>query len=293
MQTGRGRYWPWIIGIGLVLCILPLDRHISAPAVLTPVGASPIIAGDPALVEKIFVRSGDRVKAGAALIQLSAPELELSAAATKVRIAELQLQYDRAASDIKDLSNRQVIERELARERDTLAGLERRADRLILRAPTAGVVADLKPDIHPGRWLGGAEVIAYVLTAGDYDIQAYIAEDDIWRIEDDALGRFIPADTVQASWAAKLVERSSSALQTLDQPILASTNGGPIAVDKNDKDLRPRTALYRVRLIAAKQVQGNNAAIQITPGTIEITATGQSVARWLLGDLMRTIRKLF
>jgi putative peptide zinc metalloprotease protein len=293
MQTRRGRYWPWIIGIGLVLCILPLDRHISAPAVLTPVGASPIIAGDPALVEKIFVRGGDRVKAGAALIQLSAPELELSAAATKVRIAELQLQYDRAASDIKDLSNRQVIERELARERDTLAGLERRADRLILRAPTAGVIADLKPDIHPGRWLGGAEVIAYVLTAGDYDIQAYIAEDDIWRIEDGALGRFIPADTVQASWAAKLVERSASALQTLDQPILASTNGGPIAVDKDDKDLRPRNALYRVRLIAAKQTQGDNAAIQITPGTIEITATGQSVASWLLGDLMRTIRKLF
>jgi putative peptide zinc metalloprotease protein len=171
--------------------------------------------------------------------------------------------------------------------------LERRADRLILRAPTAGVIADLKPDIHPGRWLGGAEVIAYVLTAGDYDIQAYVAEDDIWRIEDGALGRFIPADTVQASWAAKLVERSASALQTLDQPILASTNGGPIPVDKNDKDLRPRNALYRVRLIAAKQAQADNAAIQITPGTIEIAATGQSVASWLLGDLMRTLRKLF
>ncbi len=291
LATSRGRRWPWIVGIAIILCLLPLDRHISAPAVLTPVGASPIIAGDPARVDQIFVRDGQRVKAGDALLQLSAPELERSAAASKVRISELQAQFDRTASDNKDLSNRAVIERELTREHDTLIGLERRKDRLILRAPTNGVVTDLKPDIHIGRWLGGAEVIAYVLTPGDYDIQAYVSEDDIERVASGASGRFIPHDPVQASWAAKLVERSSTALQELDQPILASTNGGPIPVDKGEKVLKPRNAVYRVRLIAAKGGD-SGANIQITPGTVQIAAQGRSVASWLFGYMARTIRQL-
>jgi putative peptide zinc metalloprotease protein len=291
IATSRGRKWPWVMGGAFLLFILPLDGHISAPAVLTPIGASPIVAGDPARVDAVFVHNGQAVKAGTALMQLSAPELEKSAALSKVRIAELQMQYDRAAGDAKDLSNRQVIEGELRREQENLAGLDNRKNRLILRAPISGVVTDLKSEVHVGRWLGGAEMIAYVITPGDADIQAYVAENDIWRLEKGARGRFIPADPVQSSRAAKLVERSSSALQTLDQPILASTNNGPIPVDKDGNVLKPRKALYRVRLIAAKRDPGERDAIQITAGTVEITAQRQSLAfRWF-GNLARILRR--
>ncbi len=291
MATPRGRKWPWIAGGALLLFILPLDAHISAPAVLTPIGAVPIVAGDSARVDAIFVRNGQAVKAGAALMQLSAPELEKSAALAKVRISELQTQYDRAAGDAKDLSNRQVIERELRREQESLAGLETRKDRLILRAPITGIVTDLKPEIHIGRWLGGAEVIAQVVTPGDADIQAYVAEDDIWRLDEGAQGRFVPGDPVQASRAAKLVERSTSALQTLDQPILASTNGGPVPVDKTDNILKPHKALYRVRLIAAKRAVEAGGMVQITAGTVEIAARRQSLAYRWFGGLARLLRK--
>ena len=290
LATSRTRLLLMTVGIALLLCLLPLDRHISAPAVLAPIGASPVIAGDPGRVEKIFVRNGQRVSAGAPLIQISAPELANATAAAKVRIANLQLQYGRGAADNIDLSNRMVVERQLKQEQDQLSGLELRGERLILRAPFAGIVTDLSPDIHNGRWLGGTETIAHIVTSDDYDIQAYVNENDIWRIKEDARGRFVPDDPVQPSRAAKLVAKSTNAVERLDQPILASINGGPIASDKDENIIRPRTALYRIRLVASKKSYKEGAMLQVTPGVVEISASGRSVAGAFLDRLTRLFR---
>jgi putative peptide zinc metalloprotease protein len=289
--TTRGRRWPWILIGAFILMILPLDRTIDAPAVLTPIGAAPIVAGEAARIDQILVRAGQTVAAGTPLMILTAPELERDVAATNVRIVKLQAQLDRAMSDAQDMSNRSVIERELAREQDALLGLDRRKDRLILRAPIAGQVADLNPEMHVGRWLSGAEILAHIVTPGRYDIQAYVSEDDIWRIEADARARFVPDDPVQASHAAKLVERATSASQALDQPILASTNGGPIAVNADAaKSLKPREALYRVRLVAAKEKSGPGLVIQTIPGSVSIAATPQSLAARWFGSAARIVR---
>jgi putative peptide zinc metalloprotease protein len=291
LATTRGRRWLWILGVAAILMILPLDRSIDAPAVLTPIGAAPIVAGEAARIDQILVRDGQAITAGTPLMILTAPELERDVAATNVRIIKLQAQLDRAMSDTQDMANRAVIERELAREQGALAGLDRRKDRLILRAPIAGQVADIKPEMHVGRWLGGAEILAHIVTPGRYDIQAYVSEDDIWRIEANTRARFVPDDPVQASHRAKVVERASSAMQILDQPILASINGGPIAVGANaDKSLKPRAALYRVRLVAAKENNGSAFLLQTTPGSVNIGATSQSFAAQWFAVVARILR---
>ena len=289
--TTRGRRWPWIMGAIAILMILPLDRSIDAPAVLTPIGAAPIVAGEAARIDQILVRSGQAVAVGTPLMILTAPELERDVAATNVRIVKLQAQLDRAMSDAQDMANRAVIERELAREQGALSGLDRRKDRLILRAPIAGLVTDLNREMHAGRWLGGAEILAHIVTPGRYDIQAYVSEDDIWRIESNARARFVPDDPVQASHRAKVVERATSAMQKLDQPILASVNGGPIAVGSNaDKSLKSRVALYRVRLVAAKEASSSSLVLQTIPGSVSIDASSQSLAAQLFTTVARILR---
>lgn len=289
--TTRGRRWPWIMGAIAILMILPLDRSIDAPAVLTPIGAAPIVAGEAARIDQILVRSGQAVAVGTPLMVLTAPELERDVAATNVRIVKLQAQLDRAMSDAQDMANRAVIERELAREQGALSGLDRRKDRLILRAPIAGLVTDLNREMHAGRWLGGAEILAHIVTPGRYDIQAYVSEDDIWRIEGNARARFVPDDPVQASHRAKVVERATSAMQKLDQPILASVNGGPIAVGSNaDKSLKSRVALYRVRLVAAKESSASSLVLQTVPGNVSIVASSQSLAAQLFTTVARILR---
>jgi putative peptide zinc metalloprotease protein len=290
--TQRGRRWPWILSIVALVAVLPLDRHVSAPAVLAPVGVAPVVAGDPARIDRLFVKNGQSVKAGMVLMELSAPELQSAAAATRVRITQLQAQYDRAAADNEDLSNRQVIERELAREQDALAGLDRRAAKLVLRAPISGVVTDLSPDHHPGRWLNGAEVLARILTPGDFDVQAYVSERDIERITVGGLGRFIADDPAQPSRRVKLVERSLNAIEHLDQPLLASSNGGAIAVAVDGKTdaLKTRKPLYRIRLLAAK-AGGGDASIRPVTGEVQIGAESRSLAGWLLADLLSLFRQ--
>jgi putative peptide zinc metalloprotease protein len=285
----RGRRWPWILGGLFILACLPLDRHISAPAILAPIDAAGIVAGDPARIDQILVHNGQSVRAGTIIAELSAPEVEAYSGQRAVRISQLEEQLARAASDAKDLANRSVLERELATEKRASEGADRRRKRLVLRAPVDGVVSDIMPDMHAGRWLGGAEIVARIVSPERYDIQAYVKEDDQWRVQDGAMGRFVPDDLAQPSRPAKLVEQAAAALQFLDQPMLASTNGGPIAVNEDAaKQLKPREAYYRIRFVAPVDNQKRAALIQPISGRLIIEAPGTS----LLGSMMRSLTRI-
>jgi putative peptide zinc metalloprotease protein len=289
LSTKRGRRWPWILGGVFVLACLPLDRTISAPAILAPIDAAAIVSGDPARIDRIMVKNGQQIKAGTVIAELTAPEVDAYRGQRDVRIAQLEAQLGRGAADKMDLANRAVLERELATERAAAQGADRRRQRLVLRAPVDGVVSDIMPDMHSGRWLSGAETVARIVTPGRYDIQAYVAEDDNWRVEKNAMGRFVPDDLAQPSRPAKLVEQAAAALQYLDQPMLASTNGGPIAVNEDaQKQLRPREAWYRIRFVAPVDSTKRTALIQPISGQIIINAPGTS----LLGGLMRSFTRI-
>ncbi len=292
LATKRGRRWPFVLGALFLLACLPLDRHISAPAVLAPIDASALVSGDPARIEKLLVRNGQRVKAGTIIAELSAPEVEAYRGQRTVRIVQLESQLARGAADNLDLANRSVLERELATERAAAEGADRRRARLFLKAPVDGVVADITPDMHPGRWLSGSETVARIVTPGRYDLQAYVDEDDQWRIMPDARGRFVPDDLAQPTRSAKLVEAGTAAVQFLDQPILASIHGGPIAVNEDaNKQLKPRAAYYRVRFVAALQANASTAIVQPIPGQIMIEAPGISLAGGFLRSITRVLRR--
>lgn len=287
LGSRRGR--SLLIGLGalLLLGLLPLDRHVSAPAVMGPIAAVPVVAGDPARVERVLVRNGQSVKVGTPIAELVALDVEASAAQARLRILGLEGQLGRGAADAEDLSARAVLERELAAERNALAGFERRRTRLLMRAPITGVIADLDGHIHPGRWLGGSEIVARVVTPNDYDVQAFVREGDVGRIEPGALARFIPDDPVLSSRVAKLKEASASAIQQMDQPILASTQGGPIAVkEDSSKALKSREALYRLRFIATP----GPGLLHPVRGKLIIDARSQSLLGQLFGSLARIVR---
>lgn len=289
-RSRRGRWWPWIGGIALLLACLPLDRHVSAVAILAPMESVPIVPGDPSHIERIAVRNGQWVNAGTVIAELSAPEITTFNQQRMTRIRQLEAQLARAPADDLDRGNLSVLQRELASEQAAAAGAEARRARLILRAPNAGIVTDIGPDMHKGRWLGGAETVARVVSPDRYDIQAYIDEDDIWRVTGQAIARFVPDDLAQPSRPAKLVETASSALEILDQPMLASKNGGPIAVSEgSDKRLKPRDALYRFRFVAPVDKQRNSGVIQPLPGQLIIQAEGTS----LIGELLRSIARIW
>jgi putative peptide zinc metalloprotease protein len=282
VASKRGR---WLIGgmLGsLLLVCLPLDRHVSAPAILAPEKASPLIAGDPAKIERIYIKNGMQVKAGQALFELAAPDLEADKGQRATRIKALEERLARAGADGKDLADRSVLEGELQAERAGASGVERRRARLIIHAPHDGVVTDLAADLHSGRFVSGNQLLAHLVSPTRYDVQAYVAEGDVWRISDKALAKFVPNDPVRGARLARLEERGAAAVQRLDLPMLASIHGGPIAVNKDAGDaLRPRSALYRLRF-ATQPVAAGSPLIQPQAGEVEIDAQSQSLmGQWL------------
>jgi putative peptide zinc metalloprotease protein len=279
-----------ILGLLLLVC-LPLDRHVSAPAILAPEMASPLVAGDPARIEKIFIKNGMQVKAGQALFELAAPELEADKGQRATRISALEERLARGAADGQDLADRSVLEGELQAERAAASGVERRRARLIIHAPHDGVITDLATDLHSGRWVSGNQLLADLVSPTRYDVQAYVAEEDVWRIGDKALATFVPNDPVRASHLARLEERGAAAIQRLDLPMLASIYGGPIAVNKDAAEaLRPRSALYRLRF-ATRPVAADSSLVQPQAGEVQIDAEAQSLMGQWLRKLTHVLRQ--
>jgi putative peptide zinc metalloprotease protein len=278
---GLGRRpWLWLLGGALFLLLLPLDRHVTGHAVLAPAIVEPLVPGSPAQVQRIFVSNGQRVRAGAAIAELRRPDASERAAIQMARIAQLEAQLARAPGSADDLANRAVLEREITSARAGLQAVARQEQRLVLRAAVDGIVVDISPDIHVGRWVNGREVVARIIDPSRQDVQAFVSEGDAARLRRGGGARFVPDDSLQPSRPARIRAVSSSAIRTVEPAALASLFGGPIQVDAPNAgardELRPRQPLYRVHLITPLR-RGDGHFVQPQIGKAIIAAEPQSV----------------
>lgn len=274
--SARARWVAAGVVAALVAAFLPLDREVTLPAVLSPIGDRPLVAGDPARVERVLVANGASVAAGQPLVILSAPDITLGKAQAQLRIAQIESRLARGVADREDLADTAVLSRDLATQKDMLAGFERREAALTLRAPVAGRVVDEPHGLAPGDWTDGKTPLARVVTPDRYDVEAYVPEDEAWRLAAGSVGRFVPDQAAAPSWRARVDELGASAIATLDQPVLADNAGGPIAVAKQGERLVPRHALIRLRLVAE---MGPAAAFpQSAAGRLVLPANGESLA---------------
>ena len=285
-----------LLGYGLlaivVLAFLPLDRHVDAPAVLNGRINQPLVAGDPAIVQEIYVRNGQSLAAGTPVMKLQAPNVDQQIASARVKLAQVRLQESRATSDDEDRANYQVLGRERAAIEAEITGLEAQKDGLVLRAPVAGLVTDIPLELRPGIWVSPKDQLARIVTPRDYDVQAFIDQSDIWRVGVGVDARFVPDDATLPSVALKVSEVTGIASETLDQTILASTQGGPIAVQEapGSDALYPREPIYRVALVPRGDT--GTPVQQNTTGRVVIAARATSPALRLFNHVTSVLRSV-
>lgn len=270
---------------GLVLAgFLPLDRSVTAPALLAPIGNAALAAGDPAQVSRVLVGDGDQVRVGQPLVLLTSPDLKLDVARATLRIAQLEGRIARGVADREDLADATVLRRDLLAERERLDGLRRREAALTIRATVAGRVVDLFADLAAGDWVDGRKPLLRVVTPTRYDVQAYLPEGETWRVDPGIQGRFVPDEAAGRGWSVRLDDIGGSAVDAI-APALAATHGGPIPTASTT--LKPSRAVVALRLMAEQRTVDR--FIQPVSGYVVLPARGESVFAKLARSFSRVI----
>jgi len=262
-----------VLGLLLVL-IVPWRSAVELPTMLEGGRASALHAPVAARVKTVKVADGQTVAQGDVLIELESPDLESQQAIVRREIQIQQLLMRRQAGRSETAADASIIEQRLAEAVAQYRGLSARRERLLLRAPHAGTVRDVLPNLTPGRWLSSKDALARVVEDGSR-LRGYIAEAELWRVKPGATGRFIADDPMHPALAVKLDEIDTNGVAYVDQEALTSDHHGPIAVRRDQQQrAEPVQAQYGARLTTLDQPP---TPAQPLRGVVVLQGRGESV----------------
>ena len=274
-----------LVALALIAALLfPLPYTVRIPAVLSAAAQAPAFAPQPARVDQVRVQVGQAVHAGQVLLTLAAPQLEQALLASREREALLEARLGRRSADERDLSESLVLARELRLERDRIDGLLREQARLAVRAPLDGVVAELAPDLHAGRWIDDKTRLAVVAAPGALEARGYVDAEDLRRIEHGDDARFVDELYLQPARDAKVQRIGAAASNHLENWLVASVFGGAVPSRLQDRKPRAEHAMFEVSASVAVPAGQPLPPTEIR-GELQMAGAPQSLA-------MRMVRRV-
>jgi putative peptide zinc metalloprotease protein len=241
-----------LLGVGLslalALLVVPWRASVQVPALLEASRTTALHAPVPARLKALLVADGQAVEQGAMLLELESPDLDSRLKIVRRDIEILQLQLRRQAGRSETAADAGILEQQLAEALAEYRGLAAQRERLQLRAPQAGVVRDLLPDLEVGRWLNPAETLVRIVEPGQR-LRGYLAEESLWRVQVGAQGRFIADDPARPALSVCVEEVDATGVPFLELEALSSDHHGPIAIRRDAQHrAEPVQAQYGVRL---------------------------------------------
>lgn len=220
---------------GLGLFIVPWSTTVEIPAVVEVAVLQPIFPHRSAIVDAVHVAPGQMIAQGDPIATLSSPDVRQELELARTRLKLERTKFARRGSNDADREKSIVIESQIKSLETRISGLEREAAELVLRAPFKGKILELNPDLHPGRWIRGKDMVALVGQTDEQLVKGYVSESDLWRVQPGARGRFIPNSPQRAAFDVGITQISVSSAPTIDIEGLASVHSGPIAVTTGDR----------------------------------------------------------
>jgi len=265
-------------GLGLLALLLlvavPWRSSVEVPAMLEAGRVSALHAPLAARVRQVNVSDGQSVTQGQVLIELESPDLNSRQAIVRREIEIQQLQMRRQAGRSETAADAGIVEQRLAEAVAEYRGLVAQRERLLLRAPQAGKVRDLLPQLDAGRWLSPKEPLARVVEEGAR-LRGYLAEAELWRVAPGATGRFIADDPMHRAVEVELVEVDANGAAYVDQQALTSDHHGPIAVRRDEnRRAEPVQAQYGARL---KTLDDTATPVQPLRGVVTLQGRSESL----------------
>lgn len=229
------------------LAFLPWRSGVHAPAWMHAERQHVLYSPLPARLAAAPPQPG-AVQAGQALFVLDSPDIRSRAAVSSITAGTLATQLDRLQSMPDGEEKRAALAGELARELAEVRGELADLARLEVRAPFAGELLDVDPELAPGTWVRPAQPLGIVVAPQAWIIEAFVDEAALARIEAGQRVRFHPDAMALRVLEGRVTAIDSARAATLPHPMLALAHGGPVATTAESGKLVPRAALYRVRI---------------------------------------------
>lgn len=264
-----------LLMVGLLLAV-PLPARVTGTGLLQPREQMVLYAPAGAQVVALPHRHGDAVRQGEVLFDVQSPELTLRALQVAARTAGLQGQAAVAAFDSAQRRQWQVAGEQLQSMAAQAQTVDADAQRYAPRAPFAGVLVDVDPDLQVGDWVAQNEVLGRLVATGPRQVVTYVDEQALQRIAVGDAGRYV-GDALRGPQLALRVQAiERDATRVLKEKVLASPQGGQVPVRQHNEVYYPETAVFRVTLDV---VGGTDQTDHAWRGLVSIQGRPEPLAR--------------
>jgi putative peptide zinc metalloprotease protein len=232
----------------LGLSVIPWPSRIAASGLLHPAELWPVFVPGPAQLVGPPPAEGQRLQAGDRLIELRSPDLASRLDAARNRLEGQRWQAATAGFDSESRSRLQSSQEALETAQAEYASLQEEAQRYAPRAPFAGTVRDVDPDLAAGQWLSRNEKLAVLLGEGSALVETYLDEESVKRIRVGDGGIFMADGRDGPTLPLTVTRIDADATRVLPNNMLSAQFGGHILTRERAHKITPEQAVYRVTL---------------------------------------------
>jgi putative peptide zinc metalloprotease protein len=204
-----------VAAVIVVLALLFVPWTLTSPGdfVVGPIGARVVSSAERGVVAQTFVREGMRVEAGTPLLRLVNHDLERGILTVTRAVDSLALGESVARSTGRS-GEASRLEAERSEAEAELAGLERRASTLVLRAAASGIVTTPHAEELVGRLVAVSDTLLTLAAIDSVEVRIALAGAGATRVEPGQVVHAISFADPGAPWTAHVGEVSTVGLST-------------------------------------------------------------------------------
>lgn len=247
------------LGIALLLLVPPFPAKVSTDFILEPGRDVHIRAKSGGIVSRVYVREGDRVKAGQLLAELENPEIT---ADSEVLMHELALAEGdvRSAQERPQVKDPAALVRERVRLEEELAIAQKQSDNLAIRSPYDGVVKTTAVEQKTGEYLDAGQEFCEIVDRSTMRARVLVRDWQLNRVATgaDAQMKVLPfpfrtySGNVEQILPAAAADQPVSQPQKLERLGQELTNYFAVVVDFPNQDGTLREGMTGTAKISAR-----------------------------------------
>ena len=273
---------------GLLLAMLaglaiPWHSQIDAVGVARAEHQWRVYAPYPARLQS--VHGSTTVEAGQVLVTLDEPDLASRMTSSEANARSYEARLSGLLADPSGLAEEAATRQRLNVQLEETRATRTEIARLNLQAPFAGTWLDLNPDWKPGQWVNRQEPLGILIDPRHWQIDAYVAQDQVHRIAVGDPVRFYPEGQT-APVTGRVLAIGSTRTGQLAHRMLSAHYGGPVQVTAQEQ-MVPSSALFQVLV----GLDAPLAEVRETRGRLKIEGERRSVlgdfGRWVAGVGLR------